>query len=226
MKSIGPVKKHKKGLITREKILTEAINHFSEDGFTKASTRGLVRRVGMTSSAIYNHFENKEEILFTIIQLTGDKVLATLNSAIEEYEDPEECLKQMIIRMIGLFRDHEMRKEISIFIEQVHQLPKDLRKICNQKHREIFQTFKNKVSEFKKNTPGCRMNETVASFTILGAMNWVYQWYKDSGNLSIADISDEIVFLIFDGLKGKEKKKALKRKKSAPKKKKSARRGS
>ncbi len=213
MKRAVPVKKHKKGLDTRERILTEAINHFSEVGFTKASTRELVRRVGMTSSAIYNHFENKEEILFTIIQLTGDKVLATLHGVIEEYKDPEECLKQMIVSMLGLFKDKEMRKEIAIFIEQVYQLPKDLKKICNQKHREIFNTFKNQIFEFKKNTPGCSMNETVAAFTILGSSNWVYQWYKDSGDLSIAKIADEMVLLLFDGMKGKNKLKTVKKKK-------------
>jgi len=212
MKRGTPVKKHKKGLNTREKILNEAINYFYEDGFAKASTRELVMRIGMTSSAIYNHFENKEEILFTIIQSTGDTVLTTLNEAIEKYEDPEECLKQMIIRMLGLFKDHEMRKEIAIFVEQVFQLPKDLRKICNKKHREIFQTFKNKVFEFKKNTLECRLNETVATFVIIGAANWVYQWYKDSGDLSISDISDEIVLLLFDGLKGKNTMEIIKKK--------------
>ncbi|MFH1351426.1 MAG: TetR/AcrR family transcriptional regulator [Pseudomonadota bacterium] len=222
MQSIVHTKKHKKGQETRDKILEEAVDLFCQYGFTKASTRQLVSRVGMTSSAIYNHFDNKEKILFTIIQRAGEKVLATLNGAIEEYDDPEECLKQMIIRMLSLFKDSEMRKEIAIFLEQVYQLPGDLRNICSKQHREIFDLFRDKIREIKKEMRMNPINETVAAFAIVGAMNWVYQWFKDNGALSIEDIGNELTLLLFEGLvsadtspdhkgRGKQLKQSMKR---------------
>jgi AcrR family transcriptional regulator len=193
-----------KGKGTKEKILEEAIELFYEHGFTKASTRQLVGKVGMTSSAIYNHFANKEEILFDIIKSAGDKVLLTLNNAIEEYDDPAECLRQMISGMLYLFSKGGMRKEIAIFIDELYQLPEGLKESCNRQHRQIFKLFRDKISEMEKMNQINPIDHAVAAFGILGAMLWVYHWFRDEGRLSMEEISDELVKLLFDGLLRRE----------------------
>jgi len=217
MKGSLPIKKHQRGWDTREKILEEAVDLFYQYGFSKASTRQLVRKVGMTSSAIYNHFSNKEEILFTIIQGAGDKVLITLNDAIEKHDDPEECLKQMISRMLHLFDASVMRKEIAIFIDELYQLPGDLKEICNQQHRQIFDLFQVKIHELKKKKKMNPINDKVAAFGILGAMLWVYHWFRDSGPLSTKEIADELIKLLLNGLIKTENPFDQQRKKIPPK---------
>jgi len=189
-----------KGEETREKILKEAVELFSEHGFAKASTRQLVGRLGMTSSAIYNHFANKDEILFTIIQRAGDKVVVTLQDAIEQYDDPVECLKRMITGMLYLFRAGAIRKEIAIFIDELYQLPEDLRQLCNKQHRRIFDLFVDKILESEKGDRIRPINRVVATFGILGAMLWVYHWFRDDGSLTIEEIADEVIKLLFNGL--------------------------
>jgi AcrR family transcriptional regulator len=193
-----------KGQGTKEKIIEEAIELFYEHGFTKASTRQLVGKVGMTSSAIYNHFSNKEEILFNIIENAGDKVLASLNNAIEKYDDPVECLRQMISNMLYLFSEGGMRKEIAIFIDELYQLPGDLKELCNRQHREIFKLFRDKISEMADINRINPIDHTVAAFGVLGAMLWVYHWYRDNGRLPMQNISDELTRLLFDGLMKRE----------------------
>jgi len=182
---------------TKEKILKEAVNLFCEQGFTRASTRQLAGRTGITNSAIYNHFLNKEEILFTIVKRAGDKVVAMLEEAIDKYEDPVECLRQMISGMLYLFSAQVMRKEIAVFIDELYQLPEDLRELCNEQHRHIFNLFRDKIREIDNSNS---VHHTVASFGILGAMLWVYHWYRDNGALSMEYISDELIKLLFNGL--------------------------
>lgn len=213
MKVTASIKKQERGEDTREKILKEAVGLFYEYGFARTSTRLLVGRVGMSSSAIYNHFENKEEILFTIIQGASDKVLDTLKRAIQTHDDPEECLKQMITGMLYLFRDSAIRKEIAIFIDELYQLPEDLREICNRQHREVFDLYKAKISELKKKKIINPIDDRVATFGILGAMNWVYHWYRNSGPLSIEEIGDELIKLLFNGLIRGDRPHAFKKKK-------------
>jgi AcrR family transcriptional regulator len=200
MKSSPSIKKHERSQDTIEKILKEAVELFYEYGFARTSTRQLVGRAGMSSSAIYNHFENKEEILFTIIQRASDKVLYTLKQVIETHDDPEECLKQMISRQLHLFEDSAIKKEIAIFIDELYQLPEDLRAICNKQHREVFDLYKGKINELKGKEISNSINDVVATFGILGAMNWVYHWFRNSGRLSIEEIADELIKLLFDGL--------------------------
>ncbi len=189
-----------KGQETKEKILAEAVDLFYKYGFAKASTRQLVGKVGMTSSAIYNHFSSKEEILFSIIKSAGDKVLATLNEVIERYDDPVECLRQMISGMLYLFSKGGMRKEIAIFIDELYQLPEDLKELCNRQHREIFKLFRNKIDELGEHDKINPIDHTVASFGVMGAMLWVYQWFRDDGKVPMEKISEELTHLLFNGL--------------------------
>ncbi len=207
------IRKQKRGQYTREKILQGAVDLFYEYGFARASTRQLVQRVGMTSSAIYNHFDNKDEILFTIIQRASGKTLDTIKDVISKYDDPEECLKHMISNMLYLFRDDGIKKEIAIFIDELYQLPEDLREICNKQHRLIFDLFESKVRELKNNNLANPINDKVATFGILGAMNWVYHWFRNNGPLTIEEIADELIKLLFNGLTRVDNPKALKHKK-------------
>jgi len=193
-----------KGQETKEKILAEAVDLFYAYGFAKASTRQLVGKVGMTSSAIYNHFSNKEEILYNIIKGAGDKVLATLNEVTERYDDPVECLKEMISGMLYLFSKGGMRKEIAIFIDELYQLPEDLKESCNRQHREIFKLFRNKIDELEALNKINPIDHTVASFGVMGAMLWVYHWFRDDGKVPMEQISDELTSLLFNGLLKRE----------------------
>lgn len=51
---------------TKDKILDEAMELFSEFGYKGASVRKIAAKVGIRESALYNHFVNKEEIFYTV----------------------------------------------------------------------------------------------------------------------------------------------------------------
>jgi AcrR family transcriptional regulator len=192
----------RKGEETKEKIIRHAVDLFYRHGYTKASTRMLVKSAGMTSSAIYNHFQNKDEILFTIIQQTADGVLLDLKRAIQQHKDPVECLKLMITDMLQSLTYPEMRKKIAILNDELYQLPRELREKCYERHREIFEVFRGIISEIQKRDRSEPINDTVATFGTLGAMLWIKNWYKDDGPLSIDEISDELVNFVLKGLTG------------------------
>ncbi|NPA29007.1 MAG: TetR/AcrR family transcriptional regulator, partial [Epsilonproteobacteria bacterium] len=52
---------------TKQKIVEAAIDLIAEQGYKGASVRKIARAVGIRESAIYNHYENKEAILKSII---------------------------------------------------------------------------------------------------------------------------------------------------------------
>jgi hypothetical protein len=43
------------------------------------------------------------------------------------------------------------------------------------------------------------VDATAATFFLLGALNWVYQWYKADGRLSEADLTRELTEVFFRG---------------------------
>lgn len=195
------IAKQTKGRDTSERIIMEAVGLFWEHGFTNTSTRKLSGAIGMSCSAIYNHFESKEEILFIIIRRTGEKILTRLTKAIEQYPtNPSGRLRQKIKAMFSLFKSSEMRKEIAIFIDELSQLPEKLKSTCVAQHRNIFDLFYKDLCELRRNKAGHTTNEKVFTFTILSSMIWVNQWYKDDGPISLDSLADYFIQLIFNGL--------------------------
>lgn len=183
---------------TKERILEKAIDLFYEHGFVKASIRDIVRSVGITNSTVYIHFKNKDEILFSIIEEIGSILLQELHTVIEEYDDPVECLREMIFRQVCLIK--EKRKEIKIYMEEQYQLPTTLRKESIKHHRQIYDIYYNKISEIHDKGLYREIDKTVTTFCIFAMMNWAYRWFRDNGRLSIEEIAEHIIRIFFDGI--------------------------
>ena len=47
---------------TKERILAAAPERFSQNGYAGTNLRGLTASIGLVKSAMYKHFESKEDI--------------------------------------------------------------------------------------------------------------------------------------------------------------------
>ncbi|MCB4776600.1 MAG: TetR/AcrR family transcriptional regulator [Sulfurovum sp.] len=69
-----------KGSKTKEKILKHALKLFSAKGYRETTVRDIAGAVGIKQSALYNHFQNKDEILATLISDLTSSAIVTLFS--------------------------------------------------------------------------------------------------------------------------------------------------
>ncbi len=60
------------GKNTREIILQEALNLFSNKGYSAVSMRDIATAVGIRASSIYHHFSGKQELFEALIQKAND----------------------------------------------------------------------------------------------------------------------------------------------------------
>ena len=75
-------------MTTREKIIYEALSLFSVKGYGAVTIRKIASAVGIKESSIYNHFNNKQDILKKIIDETLKRYDNTLKSVqLPELED-------------------------------------------------------------------------------------------------------------------------------------------
>ena len=72
-------------------ILSHALDAFSENGFHGTTVRDLARRVGVTVPSLYYHHENKEAVLVTLLDVAVRELIARVEAAIAEAEDPAEA---------------------------------------------------------------------------------------------------------------------------------------
>lgn len=61
---------------TKEKILWEALELFSQRGYGAVSVRDIAGAVGVKESSLYNHFKSKREIFDTLVDVCWEKAEA------------------------------------------------------------------------------------------------------------------------------------------------------
>jgi AcrR family transcriptional regulator len=183
---------------TKEIIIEKATDLFYKHGFVKASIRDIVRSVGVTNSTVYFHFKNKDEILYCIIEDIGSVLLKNLRAASQKYQDPVDCLREMIFKQVCLTK--EKRKELKIYMEEQYQLQTALRNKAIRQHRQLYDIYYNKICEILDKGLGRQIDKTVMTFGIIAMVNWAYRWFIDNGRLSIEDVAEHITHVFFSGI--------------------------
>jgi AcrR family transcriptional regulator len=193
----SPAKLEKAATI-REEIITAAVDMFYEHGYQKASLRDIAHKVGVTQAAIYYHFHNKEEILYTIIERFSNDLFFTLKSCLSANKDPLEKLRNAVSEHIISIKTK--RKGAKIIIEDKRFLSGELNKLVKEKEKVVYNLYRSQLEELQRNMKIRECDLTAATFGILGMINWLYHWYRPEKELSIEQLAEEIINILFSGL--------------------------
>src|SRR5438128_9750926 len=82
----------------RAAMCRAAAQIFRDRGFDATSVSDIARALGLTKAGLYHHFESKEALLFEIMSFGLDKVRDEVLTPIRGIRDPEERLRQLIVR--------------------------------------------------------------------------------------------------------------------------------
>ncbi|MEE2058681.1 TetR/AcrR family transcriptional regulator [Rhodococcus artemisiae] len=82
----------------RERILETALDEFYASGFHGATMRNIANSAGCSAANVYNHFENKSELLVEILRRASDEQFtATRNALRKAGADPAEQWRVAVV---------------------------------------------------------------------------------------------------------------------------------
>ncbi|MBI5442160.1 MAG: TetR/AcrR family transcriptional regulator [Deltaproteobacteria bacterium] len=184
--------------LRKQQILDAAVHLFHQVGFEAASLRDLASMVGINKATIYHYFESKEEILFHIVQKVGDELLNGVRDASKQPGRPLGVLEAMIRFQLGYVESHT--EEIKVLVEEKKSLGADLHKEIRSTEAEIFRLYEEILRRCQSERSVRPLHLATSAFAILGQINWLYHWYQPKGSLSIPQLTEEIVTILFRGL--------------------------
>jgi AcrR family transcriptional regulator len=184
---------------TREKLLRSAVDLFYKKGYADTSIRQIGAKAGITTSLVYHHFKNKEDMLFEILQNISKQLFGALEEVEQKISDPMECLREMIVVHTAIELDRN-KKASKILIEEIYWIRGKKKRIITKKQREIYDLYMQKLEELKKKDLLGDIDLTVLNFSIFGIINWFFRWYRDGGRLSKEEVADNIWKLVFHGM--------------------------
>lgn len=182
----------------RELLISKATDLFSKKRYLDTSIREIGEAAQVNPSLFYHYFKNKEEILYIIIERFSMHLINSLQEIQKNETDPVEGLRKMIFRHLLLGR--EFKAEVMITLEENTLLKGRLKTEIISYQKKIYRLYMDQLKKLEQLNILRQGNLTVITFSIFGAINWFYRWYKEGGQLNGEVIADQTIENIFSGI--------------------------
>ena len=184
-----------------DKLLTTSAGLMARQGFGQTSIRNVASETGFSLGGMYYYFENKEDLLFQIQQRTFGALLEIQQAALKEGGSPEECLRRLVRNHLEYFTANFNELKVCTFeLESLHG--KRYAAIAELRRR-YYQCLAEVVAELKGLDAGdSAAAELIRHLTlfIFGMLNWIFMWFSAERDEPVANLGEEMIDLILNGL--------------------------
>lgn len=181
----------------KEQILNDIAELFFVNGYEKTSIRDISNALNISKPGLYYHFTNKQEMLFDMIYDFMEKTSQELFNELTQLNTPDEKLLCIIRNHIGSFIKYPARMRVLVY--EAHSLEDEYYQRFKNKQREYIVVIKQILQEIMKNH-GSKMDINVVTFTLLGMLNWIIQWYEPKGTVSPDKLAEQMYSFFINGL--------------------------
>ena len=183
-------------------ICRQAAQVFYEKSYDGASMQDIAQAVGLTKAGLYHHVGSKDRLLFEIMNYGMDLLDETVLQKVKDIQDPREKLRQTItghIQLIVQTWDHET----TVILHENRSLTRPLRKKINVRKKAYIRYLEDLIAEVQVQA-GTKplIAPSLATFILLGVVNWLYQWYRPDGPIKLDEIAQTYADFFFRGLLG------------------------
>ena len=139
------------GELSRERILTAAIELFSERGFAGTSVADVCERAGVVKTALYWHFESKEGLLDAALARVAEAWIAEIRASVEEVSGIEARLERFIAGLRALVTE---RSETLLLILGAVLERAEVNETTRANLHELFQSARSAIADGVRDTLG------------------------------------------------------------------------
>jgi hypothetical protein len=119
---------------------------------------------------------------------------------LEGIDDPIRRLKLLIENHLNYFVQN--MNEMKVLSHEADSISGDLFKKVNTKKRQYVNLVMNLLGEIARENRVEGIDVRVATFSLFGMMNWIYNWYDPRRDVDVAGLSNNITRLFLSGFLG------------------------
>ncbi len=163
-------------------IFEAAARLFCEKGFDKASMGDISAALGLTKAGLYHHIRSKEELLYEIMSYGMDLFEEKVLNRVVTIDDPLDRIRATL-RGHVLLVTRDRPKEITVILHESNALKGRYRDRINARKKRYVKFLEKTFRELLRSGAARHIDPSVATFAMLGMINWIYQWYRPGGRL-------------------------------------------
>lgn len=180
-------------------IRAAALKLFASQGYDRTSLKDIADELGLTHPALYYYYQSKDELLFDAVLYSMQALLDRLQEKLSECEGrpfrdricalaQEQVLFQLDVKGITPLVDSVLFGSFSQLKLFTAEREEELRTI----QRKLVALYVDEIEagvaigEFKVE------GATVAAFSIIGAVSYVYYWFREDGPDSSRQVAEQV----------------------------------
>ncbi len=178
----------------REQILEAAGDLFYERGYHSTTVDAIAERLSVTKPFIYYHFENKLDILQSLLERTIGASLHVFDNIDVEHDQPSGALRKLIHEFtLNVIENQTL---IAMFWRDEKDLPvknrENIRKMKKAFDTRLSRLLRRGVDSGEFEIPDIQ----IASLAIAGMITWTYTWYREDRRLTPEMIADHLTDMV------------------------------
>ncbi|GMA64032.1 TetR/AcrR family transcriptional regulator [Alicyclobacillus fastidiosus] len=182
----------------QNEIALAAVKLFEQKGYRATSVQDIADAVGLQKGSLYHYIASKEDLLMQIAHQAILQFNEQLQSILAQDISARQKLELMIRTHLTMSIDN--LETTTVLWREAFALGEGPQEVIARMSDEYLNLVTQILREGVQSGEFHVTEPRVTALAILGACNWVYRWYQQSGSLSAEDISDIFGRLFLDGL--------------------------
>lgn len=171
-------------------VLDAAIQVFYAKGYSAASVQDVADKVGVLKGSLYHYMSSKEDLLFRICAGSHAQAVAIMDDIDGRGLPPRQRLEAFLNEIVHWYLGNVER--CSLYFNEWRYLTGDNAAEV-RKHRRVFSDYVRSALADAADELRPGVDDHLATFYILGAINHIPVWYRKTGPYSAARVATEFV---------------------------------
>ncbi len=192
-------------LVTRESILTAALEVFSQDGFSAARLEDIAQAAEVTRGAIYHHFGSKEELYIALVTERSAGVNQLAEEIVSQGGTSLEILRRLLIGLFEYLNENEEYRallELAVSNMGLTEGLESIRDDTVKGRRRLADLFQEMLSQgIEAGEIRSDLSVRSAAWNLVSYMNGLgLIVIQDPGALSLREDGEALVDTFFKGI--------------------------
>ena len=183
---------------TEQAFIEVATALFAEKGYKGTSISDLAEPLGVTPASLYYYVSGKQDLLLRVLTTVLSGVYQRLE-AITQSAEPSAVKLELAMRNHLEFVLSNP-KAVGVFLRERRFLEPPYREDYQERIARYDALFTTILQEGADNGSFPGVDPSLARLAILGMINWAVEWYQPGGRLSAAEVTDQVLRLVFSGI--------------------------
>ena len=198
-------KTKEEALITRENILTAALDVFSQRGYSAARLEDIAQAAEVTRGAIYHHFAGKEELYVALVTERSAGINQLAEEIIGQGGTSLEILRRLLVGLFEYLDENEEYRallELAVSNMGLTEGLESIRDDTVRGRRQLADLFQEMLSQgIKAGEIRSDLSTRSAAWNLVSYMNGLgLIVIQDPGALSLREDGEALVDTFFKGI--------------------------